>query len=276
MLANYEFIFRLTEFDDKNVEALGTNMKEVSRSEISSNRLELHFQSEHPMASHQLIFTIGSKSSGSTSNIRFHNAPELVFRDTEIASIRSDAEKALRRVEDYVGFTSPNKKLDLVLVSELDTPSLHGPGLCLVRIFDVLNEETRNATLYNAFSSHAFSAITSTEWSSYWLLRSLSQVVAEKVDKSIDKAASLKTLDNLDADSYQASLSLTLSPSTTYEIESLESVKTTDMKGNAVIRMLFDTVDRESPNMSQEIVKSFLSKSLFTCSYRVRARKHVN
>ena len=31
------------------------------------------------------------------------------------------------------------------------------------------------------------------------------------------------------------------------------------MKGNAVIRMLFDTVDRESPNMSQDTVRSFLS-----------------
>ena len=215
MLADYEMTFRLAEFDDENIEALATNMKESSRKKTSDNRLEIHFQSERAMASHQLISTIGSKSSGSTSRIEFHVAPDVVIQDDRIASIRNDADKALKRVEDYLGSITSNK-LHLVLVSELDAPSLHGPGLCLVRIFDVLNEETRNATLYNAFSSHAFSTITPAEWSSNWFLRSLSQVVAERVDESIDEAATLKTLNNLDADSYQASLSLTLSPSTTY------------------------------------------------------------
>ncbi len=218
MLADYEMTFRLAEFDDENIEALATNMKESSREKTSDNRLEIHFQSEHAMASHQLISTIGSKSSGSTSRIEFHVAPDVNIQEDRIASIRNDADKALKRVEDYLGSITTSNKLHLVLVSELDAPSLHGPGLCLVRIFDVLNEETRNATLYNAFSSHAFSTITPAEWSSNWFLRSLSQVVAERVDESIDEAASLKTLKNLDADSYQASLSLTLSPSTTYVV----------------------------------------------------------
>jgi hypothetical protein len=265
MLANYDVTFRLqhkhTSSSHAEISALSGSMKELSRSD-ESDRLEIQFQSEKPIATHQLISIIGSKtsssSSSSSSRLQFYVAPELVVTESEITSIQTDAERALENVEKYLGISNNNNKINVVFVSELDSSSINTRGLCLIRIFDVLNEETRNNTLYEAFSSQAFSDITPMEWSSNWLLRSIASIVAENAASQTSRSTLMKTLENLDSDSYQASISLTLSPSTTFQIESLNSVETTDIKANAVLRMLFAIIDRESPNTSKQVLKDFL------------------
>uniref|UniRef100_A0A6G1SGE8 Glutamyl aminopeptidase n=1 Tax=Aceria tosichella TaxID=561515 RepID=A0A6G1SGE8_9ACAR len=247
---------------------------------------ETIFHESPPMSMHMVAFVLGpfdttlpEKTTKSGMTLRFLGVPDMQFDGEWAVSV---ATNVVNVFEKYIDYTLPLKKLDVVVIDELDTDNLESWGLVFLRRhnsplagYDLLmdGKPSIGVNLVHTVVHQWFgNLVTAAWWDDFWLIESVSAQAAIDFMQSYHpllyteyfvRAGLLSDTLSLDKTGRMHPLSPTKEKlSTSAGIEELFD-RLTFMKSASVGEMMVNSLGSDSYKTAlQCIVKRFANKSI--------------